>query len=452
MADLDFISDLVRYPRESLSTELKAWFDPTTPEGQAKIVRCALAMRNHGGGFMLIGFDNATGDPVAKDRPADVRVVFHIDRIQGLVTKFASESCVVAVDFIERDGSLFPVVEIPQGLRTPVASKSSLTDSAGRQLIRENRIYVRTLDANNTPSSSEAIWKDWNRIVDTCFDNREADIGRFLRRHLSGLSASVLRELAANLQEAVAHHESDEEALRRVLDQGLGRFRQIVSDRHLELPQHGSWETAAIVRGERPPTRPNLEFIGALLSSNPNYTGWPVWLDSRNFGDQAARPYLANDVWEAFIASFDSGWSDHLDFWRLSPAGEFYLYRAFQDDVSVSDRHPEPMTAFDFGLPVIRSAEAIGVALAYARALRTSGPEATVLLGFRWMGLQGRELSSWAQPLRHISPGRHAYRDEVFSSVTVPLETPVSAVHQFVHAATQPLFEPLTAFSYHSRS
>ena len=158
-----------------------------------------------------------------------MRVAFHIDRIQGLITRFASESFEIAVHFIERDGSLSPVIEIPEGIRTPVASKSSLTDSEGRQLIRENRVYVRTLDANNTPSSSEAIWKDWNRIVETCFDNREADIGRFLRRHLSGLSASVLRELATNLQEAVAHHESDEEALRRILAQGLGRFRQIVA-------------------------------------------------------------------------------------------------------------------------------------------------------------------------------------------------------------------------------
>jgi hypothetical protein len=263
--------------------------------------------------------------------------------------------------------------------------------------------------------------------------------------HLSGLSASVLRELAANLQEAVAHQESDEDALRRVLDQGLGRFRQ-VSERNLELPRHGSWEIASIVRGERPPARPNLQFLGMLLSSNPNYTGWRVWLDSRNFGDQTARPYLANEVWEAFIARFWSGSSDHLDFWRLSSAGEFYLYRAFQDDVPVRDRGPAPMTEFDFGLPVIRVAEAIGVALAYARALGTSGPEAAVLLGFRWTGLHGRELSSWAQPLRHLSPGRHAYRDEVFSSVAVPLETPQSAVHQFVHAATESLFEAFDAF------
>ena len=91
-------------------------------------------------------------------------------------------------------------------------------------------------------------------------------------------------------------------------------------------------------------------------------------------------------------------------------------------------------------------AEAIGVALAYARAVGTSGAGAAVLLGFRWTGLQGRELSSWAQPLRDISPGRHAYRDEVFSSVVVALETPTSAIHQFVHAATESLFEAFDGF------
>jgi hypothetical protein len=121
-------------------------------------------------------------------------------------------------------------------------------------------------------------------------------------------------------------------------------------------------------------------------------------------------------------------------------SAEFYLYRAFQDDAPVRDRGPAPMTEFDFGLPVIRVAEAIGVALAYARALGTSGADAAVLLGFRWTGLQGRELSSWAQPLRHISPGRHAYRGEVFSNVVVPLDAPTSAIHQFVHSATGSLF------------
>jgi hypothetical protein len=104
------------------------------------------------------------------------------------------------------------------------------------------------------------------------------------------------------------------------------------------------------------------------------------------------------------------------------------------------------MTEFDFGLPVIRAAEAIAVALVYARTLGASGAESAVLLGFRWAGLQGRNLTSWAQPLRHVSPGRRAYRNDVLSKVLVPLETPTSAIHQFVYAATESLFEAFDGF------
>jgi hypothetical protein len=80
-----------------------------------------------------------------------------------LVSRFASEPFEVTVHFVERDGTEFPMVEIPQGIKTPVASKSSLQDSAGTFLVRDNRVLVRSLDANNTPSSTEATWKDWNR-------------------------------------------------------------------------------------------------------------------------------------------------------------------------------------------------------------------------------------------------------------------------------------------------
>src|SRR5262245_6476332 len=119
MADIAFIEDLVKNPRESLSVELKAWFDPKAPEGLAKIARFALAMRNHGGGFMMVGFDNLSGQPVAANRPSDVRAAFHVDTIQGIITRFASESFEVTVHFVERDGVEFPVIEVPQGIKTP---------------------------------------------------------------------------------------------------------------------------------------------------------------------------------------------------------------------------------------------------------------------------------------------------------------------------------------------
>jgi hypothetical protein len=64
-----------------------------------------------------------------------------------------------------------------------------------------------------------------------------------------------------------------------LLDFGLARFRSRVAERHLELPPHGSWEVAAYVSGAAAGLPANLAFLEGLLSSNPNYTGWPVWLD-----------------------------------------------------------------------------------------------------------------------------------------------------------------------------
>jgi len=56
----------------------------------------------------------------------------------------------------------------------------------------------------------------------------------------------------------------------------------------------------------------NSEFLSLLEASNPDYTGWPVWLDSRSFRDKMARPYIMDGIWEAFITSFEDGYSDQL--------------------------------------------------------------------------------------------------------------------------------------------
>lgn len=68
------IQELVDNPRESLAIELKDWFDPGTPEGQAKIIKSCVAMRNRGdGGFVMVGFDNRTATANTSVPFADVR-------------------------------------------------------------------------------------------------------------------------------------------------------------------------------------------------------------------------------------------------------------------------------------------------------------------------------------------------------------------------------------------
>jgi hypothetical protein len=123
------------------------------------------------------------------------------------------------------------------------------------------------------------------------------------------------------------------------------------------------------------------------------------------------------------------------------------LRRALQDDISHSSRSPTPLTALDFGLVTIRNGEAIAVGLAFAKAMGCNVDSTVLSFAFRWTRLKGRQLTSWANPARYISPSRDAYQDEVLSFIDIPLETPLSALGEYVHRATQPLFEIFDGFT-----
>lgn len=435
----------VHFPRESLAVELKSWIDPEDPEGAAKIIRTAIALRNNNGGFLLVGFDNATGKPLTSQAPGNPRERFHQDRIQSLVAKYASELFEVHVHFAERDGIEFPVLEIEAGVKTPVAAKAALNSRSGKTLVRQHGVYVRSLSANNTASTTEATWRDWPRVVEISIDNREADIGRFVRRHLAGLSAEVLREIAT-LGAPQPPPPNAESQARALLDEGEARYQARAREVEQSIPDHGSWEVALVINGVVPKHAATREFLNLLASTNPNYTGWPVWLDTRDFAEKAARPNVVDGAWEAFVLARGLGIGDHLDFWRLDPHGRFYLRRALQDDFIGRPDSPEPFTVLDFALVVLKAAEALAVGIEFAKAIGCPREETQLAFAFRWSRLRGRELVSWADRGRYVSPGRRAQQDQVASSVVMPLDTPPASIQGFVKAATDPLFRVFQGF------
>ncbi len=402
-------------------------------------------MRNNDGGYLLIGFNNNDGSANITNAPDNVDQLFNVDKIQGYISKYSSESFEVSIHYPEIDGKNFVVIEIPKGIRTPVSTKSGLEDS-GTHHIRVDKVYVRTLNANNTPSTAEAKWKDWPAITEKCFENREADVGRFIRRHLSSVSSEEFKEIFLSLFAGTTiESTSYSDNLFQFLDSSRQRYQSIVEERNIELPLHGSFEVGVKINGEINTFTANRDFLNLITSTNPRYTGWPVWVDSRSFTNENSRPFVYEGVWEALIASLGQGFSDHIDFWRLSPDGQFYLYRAFQDDIGGSDRAPQPGTALDFGLAILRAAECLAVSIAFAKAMGCSD-DSSIQIVFRWSGLRGRTLSSWANPGRYLSYERSAYQNEVVSIIEVPIDTAPGALPGYVHQIISRLFEVFDGF------
>ena len=99
------------------------------------------------------------------------------------------------------------------------------------------------------------------------------------------------------------------------------------------------------------------------------------------------------------------------------------------------------MKQLDFGLVILRTAEAIAVALGFARAMGCPIETTSLSFVFRWTKMKDRELSSWANIDRRIAHGNIAYQDDITSQVIVPLETPSSAIAEYVYPITKTVFE-----------
>ncbi len=464
-ASQDIIDDLVRNPREHLAAEIKNWIDPNSEAGKAKIVKGCIALRNHNGGYFQAGFVNGTWAPDAGNAPEDVRSAWDSDEIQRLVRNHASEAFEVHVRFAERDSQEYPVLEIEAGVQSPVAARKEIPDpdEPEKKLVERNTVYVRSLSSNGTASTTKALHGDWPALAKRCSDNREAEIGDFLRRNLDRVQVGRLARAAAEVYESMPPAQPPgavlAEEFRRA---GHERFQQEKQRRDLlYMPRHGSWEAAFVIEGEFDP--PNLDegFLNLINAANPRYSGWPVWIDSRGFykedgaPDEEAAPYTFEGGWEAFIHDVAGGGDvarRHIDFWRAEPAGRFYLYGAFQDDLSTGPNAPEPLTELDWVIPILRVAEVVGVAASFARAMGAA-QNATLHHAFRWDGLGGRELSAWAQSgleaarYGFVEPGRKSRQSQVLSLVSVPLDAPDSVLGRYVREATALLYSAYSGFA-----
>jgi hypothetical protein len=438
-ADQSRIDELLARLSESLTVEVKRWISADEPQGLSKIVRGALALRNRNGGYFVIGFDDKTLQPDIGNEPADVRAAFHADKIQGLISRYASELFEVAVVFGKHDGREYPVVVVPDGVRSPVAAKRDLFDDKQNALIGHGDVYFRTLSANGTPSTAAARAQDWPDIVEICFNNREADLGRFLRRQLAGHDLTSLLSGLSGLGQPPALNPKERSLA--LLERGRQRFEAALADRkptkdELAAIRAGSWEVALIIDPPHSDGLPDEVFLRTLASSNPQYTGWPIWLDSSSFTDKRSAPVVRDKGWEALIMSLE-GWSKHADFLRFDPKGEFYLWRALQDDIS--DKIP-PGKMLEPILVILRVAEALLVGLAFAKALGSKSEEARLSFAFRWTKLKDRRLEPWANSVVPINAYGTAQDDTVTTFIELPLDTPGSAVAPYVDQATRELF------------
>ncbi|AMD56890.1 hypothetical protein AWN88_01575 [Agrobacterium tumefaciens] len=428
----DRLDALIAAPIESLNLELKRWFDPTKPHGQAKIAIGCIALRNRNGGYFVVGFDDKTGLPDHDNRPDNVEELFHPDAVQHIVSCYASHLFEVRVRFAKRDDQVYPVIVVEEGVTIPVAAKRELVEGK-KHLIRHDAVYFRTLRSNGVVSSSAATQGDWADIVSVCFESREADIGRFLRRHL-GPEGVLKADLKAS---------DPTENLRRRAETILGhgderREAVFKSDEfHTRAQQYngvGGWSVALVFDPARPVDDSDRKFLQLLAVSNPHYTGAALWADTSVMGPED-RPRKINGAWETVTLDGQTSWRERAEFQWVHARGDFYLWRAYQDDLSDKvDRG----TALDVGLLAYRFAETIAVGLKFAAVLELP-TEARLGFLFRAGELVNRKALTWANAERYLPVRGKAYDNSAQGFTVLTADTPVTAIAPYLQQVLAPI-------------
>ena len=425
------IQSLLINPSESFNLELKSWLPLDNLENQSKIIKGSIALYNNNGGFFIIGFDD-NGNPAQNPPEGDIKTLYCADKIQDLISRYASFPFEVKVSFPEKDSQIYPVLQIPRGVETPVGTKKVFNNPEnGKELFPANQIYVRTLHSNNTVSTAPAKYDDWKQLIKTCFDNRETDIANFIKRHLSLLTP----ELIQTLSNALERPEKKEEPIKLLefKKQSIERFKGLHKEKQID--KGCAWvDFSFSFLEDLQEYNTDKSFLNLITANNPRITGWPIW---NVFTNEELRPKVKDGCWEAYINSTGLA-KHHIDFWKISPKGYFFHRRALEEDCAEKMNIP-PNVYLYFDMITRRIAEAIYCAIRFARALHVK-TDNHIIFTTDIYELENRILACYSA--RRMWDSENKALENTFTSklIIIPTDTPVNNIAEYVYMITKDLF------------
>ena len=204
----DDLRDLIENPRENEGIEMKAWVDLDDQTQKAKLARHVGALANHGGGYLVFGFnDDLTHD---QNRPSSLEK-YNRDTFAGIAKRYLTPifQCDV-FSVTHSNGNEFSVVRVPGHKDVPIAAKADgPQDGRGRlQGIVKGTYYIRKPGPESAAISGA---EEWSPLIRRCvLENRD----QLLSDITSLLQTRVTRGPTGRQQLEEWHNDSE----RRFLD------------------------------------------------------------------------------------------------------------------------------------------------------------------------------------------------------------------------------------------
>jgi Schlafen, AlbA_2 len=382
------LSDLIEVPREDLEIELKEWLDLDENAVRANLARHIAALANHGGGYLIFGFQ----DDLSRDqkRPPSLDK-YNRDTFTGIIKRYLTPTfqCEV-LTVAAKDGGEFPVIRIPSHGRVPIVAKADgPRDDKGRvQGIQSNTYYVRKPGPESAPITSG---EEWSALIRRCVLNDRDS----LLRDIAGLVEPGAK--SAPEPRLIQWHRDAEERFRHLLARAKKLAWPISIDgNRCQLSYLISKDDDQLLPEQS--LRQILEEVNNEVRDTV-WTGWSMFYPFR--GEPAPTFYPEHpdgtgpDVLESNLMDLDSDFDLSLpDFWRVAVDGRASLVRPYREDRSRNVRELQ-RAAGTWLSPetVIRETAEL---VTHARCLaRRFAAARQVSFRCTWIGLENRELADF---------------------------------------------------------
>jgi hypothetical protein len=358
--------DWLLHPDERLDFEVKGWLNLAEQRAIGTVVKALIALENHGGGFLLIGYTEENKRHVPDPKRPDSLEQYTTDFINGLLRRRAEPVFHVEVSLQRHPetGLEYPLVRVSGNSMVPVRSCSAAEHS-----LKDNTYYIR---APGPESRAPKDGAEWDRLVRRAVLNQREEIVRVLRAVMPALDLKA-SEGSASKSNALFEFSEQTKNVWTAKNEALPKENRARISR-------GYYAFSARILGISKSL--SLSEIRQANERARRYTGWPMFIEG--WGKSKSRP-IDNCI-EGWMALSDNADSSTADFWRISEDGFFYALRGYEEDV----RLPNPGAQFDSLMPIWRLGEFLLRIGELGDSMFDVGFEIEVQC--EWTGLESREL------------------------------------------------------------
>ena len=422
------LQPLISEPREDLAVEYKNWLDLAQEEHRATLAKSCIALANHGGGFLVIGFEEQADSLISIACPANIAEISQ-DTVNSVIRRYADPEfhCQLLTITHPTTHVSHPIVTVPGDLSVPVISKRACIGT-----IKQHCCYIRKAGPRSeAPQTAE----EWRTLLRRCVQANRDDM-------LSAIRAIVLGRAETETTTPDSIHE-----FKDFRTASFERWRTVTHHLSPKSPErfpNGYYEVSV-----HPTHLTPMSSLGVLQerlshARRIKLTGWAPFLEMNR---DEWKPYPIDDHVEAWIGRrIDENTPrapSYSDYWRASRKGQLYTIRGYAEDSLETRLSAQAGTVVDVTLPIWRVGEVLYFA---ARFLDEFEDVRAILINCRFTGLSGRTITSLTQD-RFVSNSRPCFSDQVETPANVTPQKLRENMVEIVHQLLTPLYEAFDFFA-----